>query len=418
MRIADPDGAWMPHPDDARLLVPVPPAGPPPGTSATGCSTRARSSTTTASRSRRPARPRGSTSTATSRPGGAPASAGPATTRCPSRRSTPSCGPSSPARTCAATTPSTPAAACCCARRRRSPTRPCRRATCGRGSSSARSAPRSPGYPVHSVYEDFTWDKSDTMSGAADDWAYEHLGVYSLDHRVLGRRPRGDRARRRHGLLVRRPDRRAGARRAALDRRARARASSSTGTRSSTRSSAPSSWAAGTYLGHLDEPAARPAARPRSPPHAAFAVAQALASPCLAIRHHGGRRPRRRHVADRGRHRQQRVAADAGVGAGRRNDLVRPIVAEVGGRASPSSAARPAAARPARGPGAMRFTVRPRRHARPRARHRGSCRPSRAPRSRSRSATTAPARGPQVLGAAAVSVRISAHVRPIRTETR
>jgi hypothetical protein len=35
------------------------------------------------------------------------------------------------------------------------------------------------GYPVHSVYEDFTWDKSRPMSGAADDWAYEHLGVYS-----------------------------------------------------------------------------------------------------------------------------------------------------------------------------------------------------------------------------------------------
>jgi hypothetical protein len=35
------------------------------------------------------------------------------------------------------------------------------------------------GYPVHSVYEDFTWDKSDPMSGAADDWAYEHLGVFS-----------------------------------------------------------------------------------------------------------------------------------------------------------------------------------------------------------------------------------------------
>ena len=33
-------------------------------------------------------------------------------------------------------------------------------------------------YTVHSVYEDFTWDISDTMSGAADDWAYEHLGVY------------------------------------------------------------------------------------------------------------------------------------------------------------------------------------------------------------------------------------------------
>jgi len=35
------------------------------------------------------------------------------------------------------------------------------------------------GYRVHSVFEDFTWDKSDTMSGAADDWAYEHLGVFS-----------------------------------------------------------------------------------------------------------------------------------------------------------------------------------------------------------------------------------------------
>lgn len=34
-------------------------------------------------------------------------------------------------------------------------------------------------YPVHSVYEDFTWDKSDTMSGAADDWAYDHLGLFS-----------------------------------------------------------------------------------------------------------------------------------------------------------------------------------------------------------------------------------------------
>jgi hypothetical protein len=34
------------------------------------------------------------------------------------------------------------------------------------------------GYPSHSVYEDFTWDTSDTMSGASDDWAYEHLGVF------------------------------------------------------------------------------------------------------------------------------------------------------------------------------------------------------------------------------------------------
>jgi hypothetical protein len=35
------------------------------------------------------------------------------------------------------------------------------------------------GYTSHSLYEDFTWDHSDTMSGASDDWAYEHLGVFA-----------------------------------------------------------------------------------------------------------------------------------------------------------------------------------------------------------------------------------------------
>ena len=34
------------------------------------------------------------------------------------------------------------------------------------------------GYPSHSVYEDFTWDPTETMSGASDDWAYEHLGIF------------------------------------------------------------------------------------------------------------------------------------------------------------------------------------------------------------------------------------------------
>jgi hypothetical protein len=33
-------------------------------------------------------------------------------------------------------------------------------------------------YPLHSVFEDFTWDKTDPMSGAADDWVYEHLGLF------------------------------------------------------------------------------------------------------------------------------------------------------------------------------------------------------------------------------------------------
>ena len=193
-----------------------------------------------------------------------------ATTRCRSRRSTPSCGPSSPAPTCAATTPSTPAAACCCARRRRSPTRPCRRATCGRGSSSARSAPRLTGYPVHSVYEDFTWDKADTMSGAADDWAYEHLGVYSWTtefwdaiHAATGTEA-VDR------LLVRsaRPTSRRWP--CCAGPTSTPRASSSTGTRSSTRSSAPSSWAAGTTSGSgrtRRSTCSRPRSRrtPRSP---------------------------------------------------------------------------------------------------------------------------------------------------------
>jgi hypothetical protein len=34
------------------------------------------------------------------------------------------------------------------------------------------------GYPSHGVFDDFTWDKGVTMSGAADDWVYEHLGVF------------------------------------------------------------------------------------------------------------------------------------------------------------------------------------------------------------------------------------------------
>ena len=80
--------------------------------------------------------------------------------------------------TSAATTRSTPTAACCCGRAAPRPTARCRRSTSGRGSSSASEAPSSPATRVHSVFEDFTWDKSTTMSGAADDWAYEHLGVF------------------------------------------------------------------------------------------------------------------------------------------------------------------------------------------------------------------------------------------------
>ena len=55
------------------------------------------------------------------------------------------------------------------------------------------------GYKVHSVFEDFTWDKSDTMSGAGDDWAYEHLGVvawttefWDVVHHATGERSSTD----------------------------------------------------------------------------------------------------------------------------------------------------------------------------------------------------------------------------------
>jgi len=34
-------------------------------------------------------------------------------------------------------------------------------------------------YPVYSVFESVTWDPAKPMGGVADDWAYEHLGVYA-----------------------------------------------------------------------------------------------------------------------------------------------------------------------------------------------------------------------------------------------
>ena len=55
IRIPDPNGGWTAHPDDPRLMVPVPPAGPAGRRRrATACSPRARSPTTTGSPSPRP----------------------------------------------------------------------------------------------------------------------------------------------------------------------------------------------------------------------------------------------------------------------------------------------------------------------------------------------------------------------------
>ena len=55
------------------------------------------------------------------------------------------------------------------------------------------------GYPVYGLFDDFTWDKNDVMAGAADDWSYEHLGVFSwttefwdIVHAATGERSSND----------------------------------------------------------------------------------------------------------------------------------------------------------------------------------------------------------------------------------
>ena len=78
-----------------------------------------------------------------------------------------------------------PAAVVDAARRRR-----CRRSTSGPGTSSASVGTRLTGYPVHSVFEDFTWDRAEH-----DERRRRRLGLRAprrvrVDHRVLGRRPR------------------------------------------------------------------------------------------------------------------------------------------------------------------------------------------------------------------------------------
>ena len=114
-----------------------------PDAAATGCSTRARSSTTTGSPSRRPRPPEGLDLNRNFPAGwgtGVRGSRRPPAVA--SRRSTRSCGPSSPGPTSAATTRSTPAAGCCCGRRRRRRLGAAARSTCGPGSSSPSAAPR------------------------------------------------------------------------------------------------------------------------------------------------------------------------------------------------------------------------------------------------------------------------------------
>ena len=178
MRIADPDGAWMPHPDDERLLIPVPADGPPPGTRryrllAEGTVHDYDNFTIP--------KPRPPEALDLNR--NFPAGWG---TGVPGSGDHPLSEPEIDALVRAIVA---------------------RPNICGynayhtsggwilRPSSMLADSTLPPGdiwawkqlaergtaltgYTSHSIFEDFTWDPADTMSGAADDWVYEHLGIY------------------------------------------------------------------------------------------------------------------------------------------------------------------------------------------------------------------------------------------------
>ena len=366
----------------------------PPARRATACSTRARSSTTTGSRSRRRARPRGSTSTATSRPAGArsvarvrrPPAVGAgdrrprAGHRRPPQRLRLQRVPHQRRRAAAAVVDVGrlgPAAgrrlgveAARRDRHRRSPATRCTR--CSRTSRGTSPC---------------------TMSGAADDWAYEHLGVYAwttefwdVVHAATGEQ--------------------------AVD------ATSGTSARPTSRR-----WpcCAGSTSTHPDQlrrlvPVRPPAARPVELGgwHDLGHRGRTRRSTCCATRsprtpsspsprrwprrasrssHTARRRPRRRHVAGRGRHRQHRLAADRTCRrAARKDDLSRPIVAEVGGEGV-DVVGGPARRQLGQLAGPRRDAVHAlaRRHARPPAGDLGRARPRRRRGHRDGRATTAPA---------------------------
>lgn len=178
MRIADPDGQWMPHPDDARLLIPVLPQGPPAGTPRYRVLAEGTIESYDGFTVPKPRPPEGLDMNRNY-----PAGWG---TTVPGSGDHPLSEPEIDALVRALMA---------------------RPNVCGfnafhtsggvllRPSSTAADATLPPndvwvwkqfaetgtaltGYPGHSVYEDFTWDYSETMSGASDDWAYEHLGVF------------------------------------------------------------------------------------------------------------------------------------------------------------------------------------------------------------------------------------------------
>jgi hypothetical protein len=179
MRIADEDGQWMPHPDDGRLLIPIPLEGPPAGTSRYRLFGEGTIEDFDGFTAGKPRPPQGLDMNRNY-----PADWG---TTVPGAGDHPLSEPEIDALVRAIVA---------------------RPNICGfnafhtsggvllRPSSTSPDSKLAPndvwvwnelakrgteltGYPAHSVYEDFTWDSTETMSGASDDWAYEHLGVYA-----------------------------------------------------------------------------------------------------------------------------------------------------------------------------------------------------------------------------------------------
>ncbi len=179
MRLPDPDGAWMPHPDDTRLLVPVPPAGAPPGTTCYRLLDEGTLVDHDGFTIPTPRPPEGldlnrnfpaGWSTTVRGSGDHPLSEPEIDALVRAVVARPNvCGYNAfhtsggvllrPSST--------------------QPDSALPPADVWAWKQLGAAGTALTGYPVHSVYEDFTWDRADTMSGAADDWAYEHLGLFA-----------------------------------------------------------------------------------------------------------------------------------------------------------------------------------------------------------------------------------------------
>ncbi|MDY7100152.1 MAG: M14 family metallopeptidase [Actinomycetota bacterium] len=177
MRVPDPDGAWMAHPDDARLMVPVPPTGPPAGTARYRLLDEAQIVDHDGFTIPTPRAPEGldlnrnfpaGWSTGVTGSGDHPLSEPEIDALVRAIRARPNiCGYNAFHTSGGVLL-------------RPSSTQPDDKLPADDiwvYKELAEVGTELTGYPSHSVFEDFTWDKTNPMSGAADDWAYEHLGV-------------------------------------------------------------------------------------------------------------------------------------------------------------------------------------------------------------------------------------------------